>query len=409
MLLVETHRLDKRDEAWSYIDALSSKSKTLYNRSLYVINLHHVEAATYRTLGGPVFSLGSLYKRLKDDPSFRCRENTKIMKQVFRQLQREFSAHLAALKEYNRSPAKFNGCPKPPRYKDPKSRNSVTIPFEALSFTKTGYIRIAKTGLEIKSTRSKSSVKEVRIIPKKDYYKIEVVYERKEVKVPNKGLYCGIDLGINNLMAITANDPAVRPLLVNGRPLKSINQYYNKKASDLNRNTNRYQVLLNKRNNKINDYLHKASRLVVDWLVNTGVKTVIIGRNKNWKNKVNMGKRNNQNFSLIPHHRLIQMLTYKCQLLGIEVVETEESYTSKCSFLDMEKIAKRSVYAGERVNRGLFVSRNGTKINADINASLNIMRKVAGNGIFVPDSVEVVETVRFDRYAVRPLSLTPSR
>ncbi len=182
------------------------------------------------------------------------------------------------------------------------------------------------------------------------------------------------------------------PLLVNGRPLKSINQYYNKKKAKLQSfvgdksTSNRLVKLTNKRNRKVDNYLHNCSKIIVDYLILHEFGTFVIGKNKQWKTEINIGKKNNQAFVNIPHARFIDMLKYKCELVGIAVIITEESYTSKCSFIDFEEICKHSKYLGKRVKRGLFISKNKTKINADCNGSGNIIRKVIptafdGNGI----------------------------
>ena len=137
--------------------------------------------------------------------------------------------------------------------------------------------------------------------------------------------------------------------------------------------------LTNKRTRKIDHYLHTASRCIIDLLVNEEIGTLVIGYNQEWKQEVNIGKRNNQNFVSIPFARFIYMLTYKAQLVGIRVVMTEESYTSKCSFLDFEPIGKHEVYQGKRVKRGLFRSATGKQYHADVNGSYNIIRKVASD------------------------------
>jgi putative transposase len=135
--------------------------------------------------------------------------------------------------------------------------------------------------------------------------------------------------------------------------------------------------LANKRTRKIDHDLHTASRRIVDLLIVEGIGTLVIGKNEQWKQEANMGKRNNQNFVSVPHARFIDMLTYKAELVGIAVVLTEESYTSKCSFLDNEEIGKHEHYEGKRLKRGLFRSQFGRLINADVNGSYNIIKKVA--------------------------------
>lgn len=195
----------------------------------------------------------------------------------------------------------------------------------------------------------------------------------------------GIDIGLDNLAAITSNQKDFKPVLINGRPLKSINQYYNKKRAKLmsfigGKGTSKgIEKLTHKRNCMVENYLHQSSRYIIDLLVKQKIGTLIIGKNDGWKQDINIGKRNNQNFVSIPHAQFIHQLQYKGELAGIEVIVNEESYTSKCSFLDEEPIKKHKKYLGRRIKRGLFKSKNGTKINADINGSANIIRKVIPN------------------------------
>lgn len=139
------------------------------------------------------------------------------------------------------------------------------------------------------------------------------------------------------------------------------------------------QRLTDKRNNKVTDYLHKASRVLVNQLVSREITTLVIGKNPNMKQDINIGKVNNQNFVQLPIMRFADMVKYKCELEGINVVLNEESYTSKCSFIDGEQICKHETYMGRRIKRGLFKSANGKYINADVNGSYNIMRKAIPN------------------------------
>ena len=220
--------------------------------------------------------------------------------------------------------------------------------------------------------------------------------------------YLSIDLGLNNLMTCydTKNN---KSFIVNGKPAKSINQYYNKKKITLQNNliknhnkytSNRLNNLTLKRNNKISDYLHKSSRFIVNYCVENQISNIIVGYNKEWKQEINIGKKNNQNFVQIPHKNLINMLEYKSKLEGINFIQNEESYTSKCSALDLESLNKHDNYMGKRVKRGLFVSSNGIKINADLNGALNILRKV------VPDKgKETIQTQRYRGQAIWPLKV----
>lgn len=198
-------------------------------------------------------------------------------------------------------------------------------------------------------------------------------------------MIASIDLGLNNLCALAFNNGS-QPLLFNGKPLKSMNQYYNKQRSRLQgklkngvKTSNRIHKLTFKRNNKINDYLHKCSRLLVNQLVSNNISTLVIGKNTGMKQDINIGRVNNQNFVQAPLFRFADMLKYKCELEGIIVIFQEESYTSKCSFFDNESIERHACYAGNRLKRGLFKTAKGMLVNADINGSYNIMRKAIPN------------------------------
>lgn len=198
-----------------------------------------------------------------------------------------------------------------------------------------------------------------------------------------------IDLGVNNLASIVTN-VSNKPILIDGRRLKSINQYYNKKRSDIQKqlkkvngkeNSRRLMSLTRRRNNKVKDYLHKASKEIINTCLKEDIATLIVGHNDGWKQNVNLGKRNNQNFVSIPFEMFISMLRYKSERQGLRFVEVNESHTSKCSSFDLEPVCHHDTYVGRRVRRGLFMTRDGILINADINGSYNIMRKVKGDAV----------------------------
>ena len=271
--------------------------------------------------------------------------------------------------------------PRLPKYLDKvKGRFVVTYTNQAISKKelKKGYIALSKTNIRIKT--KVQNVQQVRIVPQNNVIVVEVLY-KVDCKINNSDVkkYCGVDFGLNNLMSCGFAN--IKPIIINGKPLKSINWYYNKNKAKLqsllkNKHTsNKITNLTIKRNNRINNYLHKASRIFINYLVSNGITDVIIGYNKEWKQGINIGKVNNQNFVNIPYYKLLNMITYKCELLGITVHVTEESYTSKCSFLDNEDVCKHDEYMGKRIKRGLFQSSDGRLINADINGALNILKK----------------------------------
>jgi putative transposase len=237
---------------------------------------------------------------------------------------------------------------------------------------------------------------------------VEVIYERAIVPaVVDPALRAGVDIGIDNLAAIASDKPGFVPRVVNGRPIKSINQFYNKRKAELQSRlgcpgtTARMQRLTTRRTRRIDHYLHTASRRIIDLLVVEGIGTLVIGKNPLWKQEVNLGRRTNQQFVAIPHARFIEMLTYKAALVSIAVVVNEESYTSKASFLDADPLpiygaerAETHTFSGKRVKRGLYRAANGRRIHADVNGAYNILRKAVPNSFGQGIEAVVVRPMR---------------
>lgn len=229
---------------------------------------------------------------------------------------------------------------------------------------------------------------QVRVLPKSNKnVLIEIIYKKEyKNKELDKDRYAAIDLGVNNLATVIFD--CYETVLYNGRVLKSTNQFTSKMIvkyrSELEKKnkrkfSNRIKTFYNKRNTRVNDLLHKISRNIINKAIKYNIGTIVVGYNKGWKDSINIGKRNNQIFVQIPFENLLHKLEYKCKQHGIEFVRHEESYTSKCDALVMEKICKHDVYSGKRIKRGLFQSSCGKLINADVNGSLNILRKVVGD------------------------------
>lgn len=328
--------------------------------------------------------------------------------QVLRNLFKDWKSYFNSVREYNKNKSKFTGRPKLPKYKQKDGRIKTSFTNQSCK-VKDGVVILPKTKLTLKIgiDTSNLKLKEVRIIPNGSSYTIELVWDKTITiaKVLNKKYYIGIDLGLNNLATIT-NNIGLKPIIINGRPLKSINQYYNKKKANLQRNmpfmtVARYnkekgilenkkiqrtwskamERLTKKRNAKIDDYMHKASKYIIEYCVEHSIGNIVIGKNKQWKSELNLGAANNQKFIQIPHTRFIQMVQYKAEAYGINVIIVEESYTSKASFLDFDILptinndeAKDAIFSGKRINRGLYKT-NGIVINADVNGSFNIIRK----------------------------------
>jgi putative transposase len=390
LLLVEKHLIKKSDPRWEVIDHAAFLAKNLYNLANYHVRQHFFSRK--RPL-----SLKQLYVAVKESLDYQALPR-KVSQLVLISLLRSWKSYGEAKKGYEKDPLKFFGCPKIPKYKEKqKGRYLLIYNNQAISRKSLKQGWICPSGLNISVQTQQTEVREVRIVPMKTHYVVEVVYQQQETQADvDRSLIAGVDIGLNNLAAVTSNKPGFVPLLVNGRPLKSQNQFYNKRRALLQSqlsdpehgSSQRIHRLTDRRNLRINHHLHTASRRIINHLVSQRIGTLIIGKNRSWKQKMNLGKRNNQNFVSIPHARFVSMLNYKAQLVGIKVVETSESYTSKCSFLDSEPIEKRESYMGKRIKRGLFRAKSGRMINADVNGAFNIIRKVAPNA-FV-DGVEGV-------------------
>jgi putative transposase len=249
--------------------------------------------------------------------------------------------------------------------------------------------------VQTKQTR----IAQVRIVPRIGYYVVEVVYERAQAAPSGTpALYAAIDIGVDNLAALTSNQKGFAPRLVNGRPIKSINQFYNKRRAELQAvlghpgSTKRLEKLTTKRTRRINQYLHEASKAVIALVVAEGIGTLVVGKNPGWKQEVELGRVNNQHFVQIPHARFIGLLEYKAKLAGIRFVLQEESYTSKASFLDGDPIPTydpkqegKHVFSGKREKRGLYRAKDGRTLNADVNGSYNILRKALASRLWQGD------------------------
>lgn len=233
-----------------------------------------------------------------------------------------------------------------------------------------------------------TNLQQVRILPRNKYIVIEVVYKINVPKTkPENGKYLSIDIGLDNFATITNNVGQI-PVVINGKKVKSMNKYYNKKISHCrsiakrmnNMNwTNEMNNLTTKRNNLITDFIHKASKWTIDHALSLGCNTIVVGNNKDWKRNSKLSKKVNQSFVGIPHQRFIEQLKYKAENVGIEIIVVEESYTSGTSFLDNEIPIKENYNKNRRKYRGLFVSNERIEINADVNASYQIMKKVFPN------------------------------
>lgn len=310
--------------------------------------------------------------------------------QTLKLLDGNWKSFFASIKDWGKNKDKFLGRPKLPKYLK-KDSNFLLILTNQNCKIRDGIIQFPKTfkGFTITPRFIKKenfvSFQQIRCIPKKNRIIVELIYKINvlEKKADNQR-YIGIDIGVDNLVTV-CNNVGEQAFIINGRPLKAINQYYNKQISHYREITKRMNKsdyskrmdrLTEKRNAKIDDYLHKASRYVIDYCLKYDMHMVVIGKSKEWKQNVKLTKRINQRFVQIPFARLIEMIKYKAEENGIAVITTEESYTSGTSFIDNEEPVKENYNKARRVYRGLFVSDSGVIINADLNGAYQILKKV---------------------------------
>lgn len=387
MNLVEIHNIKKSHKNWKSCDKLCFLSKNLYNQALWQFNQYYKE--TGKTLR--YNEMEKVLKALPDEVNNYKLLTPSVSQQVLMIFDQNIKSFFGLLKIKD----KLNGHPKIMKFKHKENgRNIVVLRGDKnVCKVKNGFVYFPKklNIYPVKSinVRNQEDLVQVRIVPQTSNYKIEIIYKKKE-KINWNGGLASIDLGVNNLATLTTDKSC---FLFNGKDLKSVNQYYNKNRSKIQsdlekrykrKSSKRLNKLTEKRNNRIKDLLHKKSRQLVNKLKEDKVKNLAIGYNKEWKQEINLGKKTNQTFVSIPYSRFIDMIVYKCKLEGINVIINEESFTSKCSSLDLESIKKHEEYLGRRIKRGLFKTSKGILINSDVNGSLNIGRKVFGDDYFNP-------------------------
>lgn len=414
--LTASYVIRRKDPRWQELDRMSFLAKNVYNVATYIIRQaffadrrqgieHDKRQRTWVKCLNFIHLKEHLRTQYPDDYDAMPKRVTETCIKAVISTWRGYDA---AWFDWRQHPHKYLGEPQVPRYKKPglAGRAEVLWNQDAVSkraFKKRGVICLSGCDVEVlpgqhlfdtirqceniapdATVDGHERIAVVKVVPRHDHYLMTVTYRVNPVPCAHldPGNVMGLDLGVNNLMAITSNQAGFQPILVKGRPLKSINQYFNKRRARLQSqlpqgqfSSRRLRRLHRTRARQVKDYLHRASKLVVKVALDAGIGTIVIGQNKHWKQRAKLGKRNNQTFLAIPHRQLIEMIVYKANLAGIQVICQEESYTSKCSFLDAEPVQKRAVYVGKRVKRGLFVTSDGRRINADVNASYNIIRK----------------------------------
>lgn len=377
---VEKHNINKNDNVWKIIDEYCLKSKNLYNYANYIIRQEFINNKRY-------IKCNDLDKMLQSHETYK-ELGSQAAQKTLQLLDKAWKSFFVIIKDWSKNPNKYLGKPKMPKYKDKDGRFILMIKNTQFSIDN-NYIRFGWKPLKELNNKFKTNVKgklmQLRFVPKGSCYVMEIVYE---IEVPDYSSeskrIIGIDLGVDNFATIS-NNTGLKPFVINGKIIKSMNQYYNKKKAELqsdlklkyNKNwSNRLQKLTDKRNNKINNFIHNASKYIIDWCVLYNIDTIVIGHNNEWKQESKLSKKVNQNFIGIPYEMLICQLKYKGENNGIKVIETEESYTSGTSFLDNELPIKENYNKKRRITRGLFKSNTNKIINADLNGSYQIIKKV---------------------------------
>ena len=390
---VEKHLIRPSSPCFSLIGDFCHRAKNLYNHANYIVRNRFIKDGYWTRYK----ELDQILKHDLEYPDYRAMPTAQSAQQVLRLLDKNWKSFFAAINDWKQHKEKYLGRPKLPKYKEKNGQFILVMTNQNCKLVN-GEIRFPKTfrGFHVvpkfvnhqDTGRKFDTFQQVRFVPSGAYIIMEIVYTIKPVPQMNdNGRYAGIDIGVDNLLTMAANTGAA-PLIVNGKVPKSVNQFYNKELaywkSVCRMTSGRYSSarinrLTAKRNRRIDDYMHKASKLIIKECVQQDISTIVIGKNKEWKQESRLSKRVNQHFVQLPFARLIRMIEYKAKEKGIAVVLTEESYTSGTSFLDEEEPVKKNYDKNRRVHRGLFKANTGRLINADVNGAFQILRKVFPN------------------------------
>lgn len=401
---VERHVITKYDKNYNNIKELCHRCKNLYNYCNYILR-----QSLFRGEGLPreYEFVGILTRENQDD--YRALP-AQTSQQVIKLLYKNWKAYFQSLKSYQKDKSKFLGCPKIPKYKPRGDKgHSIALFVNQQIRLRDGKIIFPKLA-NLKPIKTKaSSIEQVRVVPASACFIVEVVYEKEIIPVETiDGSVASIDLGINNFVTFLDNQ-GYQPFIINGKGAKAYNQYYHKEKARLQselkqgkHSSKNIQLLGLRRANFMQNFLHQSSSIVIKALKERKISTLVIGLNEDWKQGSNIGKQNNQNFVSLPHRKLIDQLVYKCEEIGIEVILTEEAYTSKIDHFVEEEMKHHDKYAGKRIHRGLFRSSTGILINADLNGALGIMRKV-----FPEKALAIAELIRNSGVAFTPIIIHP--
>ena len=366
-------------------------AKNLSNQAIYNIRQYYFTEGEY-------LNYQKNYALLKTSDNYKLL-NSNMAQQILKEVDCSFKSFFGLLKLAKKGKYSFKDC-KLPNYLPKDGYTTLIIGFVRLNgnklilpFSNTYKKTHQSVEIAIPPVVLDKKIKEIRIIPKANarFFEIQYIYETECIQRNlNTKNALAIDLGINNL--VTAVSSKGNTFIIDGKRLKSINQWYNKEIARLQsikdrqhygeRPTNKQRSITLNRNNKVNDYMSKIARKVIDYCILNDIGTLVVGYNETFQQSSNIGKTNNQTFVNIPYGQLRSKLEYLCELNGITYIKQEESYTSKASFWDKDDIPvynednpKSYVFSGKRVHRGLYKCSDGRTLNADVNGALNILRK----------------------------------
>lgn len=377
MKLVEIHKIKKSSKYFNLLTALCKETNSLYNQALYNAKQSLCKDNTWLFYN----DLNYICKNQPDKYNNYKRLPAQCSQQTLRLLDKNLKSYRNSIKDWSKNKSKYLGKPKLPKYRKSGGLFQLVLTNQQCKLKDGNIIIFPKTfkGLTLKMRKKLvNKINQIRILPKIDCFKIEVIYEVSDVKLSDNENIASIDLGLKNLVTLVYSNNK-QPMIYKGNRLLKLNH-------DFNRKKNKYQSILaktqnkkmskrllsiyNKRNNQIDDYMHKISKSIIDQLLENNISTLVVGHNVNQKQKSKL-----KNFVALPIFRLIQLLKYKCELNGIKLVEINEAYTSGTSFIDNEYPNKINYNKHRRVKRGLFKTNKGQFINSDVNAAYQIMRK----------------------------------
>ena len=400
-------------EEYNILRELCHTAKNLANEAIYNVRQYYFTEGEY-------LRYEKNYALLKDSPNYKML-NSNMAQQILKEVDGAFKSFFGLLKLAKKGKYSFRDC-KLPHYLPKDGFTTLVIGFVRLNGNKlilpySNVFRKTHKPVEIRipPILADKHIKEIRIIPKSGarFFEIQYTYEAECIQRNlNKNNALALDLGVNNL--VTAVSSEGRSFIIDGRKLKSVNQWFNKenarlqgikdRQGDKRRTTNRQKILADKRNRQVNDYMSKTAKKIINYCIAHNIGTLVVGYNETFQRNTDIGRQNNQNFVNIPFGKLRSKLEYLCELNGIAFVKQEESYTSKASFWDKDVIPvynadnpQKYYFSGKRVKRGLYRTANGKLLNADVNGALNILRKssvVSLDTLYSSGEVDPPERIR---------------